>query len=242
MNIIYGRHPVIDALKAGTQLDKIFMLQSIRGDFEKEVRQLASQYGIPLRVVPKDRLDRLTKGNHQGIIAMVSLVAYYRLEDVLPMIFEQSETPLIILLDGVTDVRNMGAIARSAECSGAHALVIAQKGSAQINAEAMKTSAGALNKIPVCREKSIVGAVEFLQLSGIRVLASDLQADQLLYDLDLTQPLAIVLGSEDAGVSSAVRKKADETFIIPQKGTTDSFNVSVAAGIMLYEVLRQRSA
>ncbi len=240
--IIYGRHPVVDAIRAGTPIDKVILQEGIRGELEKELRHLCKAEGIPMQVAPKERLNKIVRGNHQGVIALQALIRYYRLEDVLPGIFEKSESPLLVLLDGVTDVRNFGAIARTAEACGAHALVIGQKNSAQINAEAMKTSAGALAKIPVCRESSLITAIEYLQLSGIRVLASDLQAENPIYSLDLMQPIAFVLGAEGEGISPAVARKADETFIIPQKGTTDSFNVSVAAGMMLYEAMRQREA
>jgi 23S rRNA (guanosine2251-2'-O)-methyltransferase len=239
-DIVFGRHPVVDIVQAGTPVDKIILQQGIRGDFEKEIRHLSKEYEIPLQVVPKERLNKITNSNHQGVIAMISPIPFHHLEDVLPGIFERSESPLLVLLDGVTDVRNFGAIARSAEVCGAHGLVISRKKSAQVNAEAMKTSAGALSHLPICRESSILAAVEFLQLSGIKVVASDLQAKQYLSDLDLRGPLAIVVGSEGEGISPAVAARADECFLIPQIGKTDSFNVSVAAGIMLYETVRQR--
>jgi len=238
--LIYGRHPVVDAIKTGTTMDKVLLQQGTRGEFEKEIRHLCKQFNVPLKVVPKERLSKFTRGNHQGIIGVISLVTYYRLEDVLPMIYEKSETPLIVLLDGVTDVRNFGAIARSAECCGAHALVIPKKGAAQINGEALKTSAGALTNIPICRETSLIAAIEYLKLSGIKVLASDLKASKNIFELELSEPVALVIGSEGEGVSSSVLRAVDQNFIIPQKGMTDSFNVSVASGIMLYEVLRQR--
>ena len=240
-HIIYGRHPVIDALQSGTTIEKLMLQQGIRGDFEKEIRNLSKALNIPVQVVPKEKLNRVVRGNHQGIIGYLSLIDYYRLEDVLPQVYEHSETPLFLVLDGITDVRNLGAIARSAEICGAHALVVPRKGSALINADAMKTSAGALAKIRVCREASLVKAVEYLQLSGIKVLSSDLRAQKKLHELDLKGPLAFVVGAEGEGVSKAIGEKADERFIIPQKGTTDSFNVSVATGIMLYEVLKQRN-
>lgn len=238
--LIYGRHPVIDAIQSGQTIDKVLLQQGTRGDLEKEIRQLSRQYGFPVQMVPKEKLNKIVRGNHQGIIGFVSLVPYYKLEDVLPGIFERSQTPLLILLDGITDVRNFGAIARSAELAGAQALVTSLKGSAQINADAMKTSAGALSKIPVCRETSIMAAVELLQLSGIRVLASDLQATKAVFEMDFTQPTAVIVGSEGEGVNQALLRKADELFLIPQVGTTDSFNVSVATGIILYEAMRQR--
>ena len=238
--IISGRHPVVEAIEAGTAFDKLLLQQGVRGEFEKEIRQLCKKNNIPLQVVPKERLSKIVRGNHQGIVGFISLIRYFKIEDVLPMIYEKSETPLIIILDGVTDVRNMGAIARSAECCGAHALVIGKKGNAPINTEAIKSSAGALMKIPVCRENSLVNTLEYLQLSGIKVFASSLQGKQMIYDLDFKVPTALIVGAEGEGISKALLEKADEHFIIPQKGQTDSFNVSVAAGIMLYEVLRQR--
>lgn len=239
-SIIYGRHPVVDALQSGQTIDKILLQQGTRGDFEKEIRHLSKVHGIPVQVVPKERLQKFTNGNHQGIVAFVSLVQYFHLEDVLPGIFEKSETPLILLLDGVTDVRNFGAIARSAEIAGVQTIVVPLKGSALINAEAMKTSAGALAKIPVCRESSLAKAIEYLKLSGIQILASDLQAEKMIYELDFRQPAAILIGSEGEGVNPALLREADELFKIPQIGTTDSFNVSVATGIILYEAMRQR--
>lgn len=238
--LIYGRHPVLDAIGAGQPIDKLMLQQGIRGDFEKELRQLSKAHNIPMQVVPKERLNKLVRGNHQGVIGVLSPIRYYLLEDVLPTIYERSEQPLILLLDGVTDVRNLGAIARSAEIAGAHALVVPRKGSAQINAEALKTSAGALTKIPVCRESSLLAAVETLQLSGIPLMVSDLGAERLLFEVDFTGPAALVIGAEGRGVSREMVQAATETFLIPQRGTTDSFNVSVATGIMLYEVMRQR--
>lgn len=240
LSLIYGRHPVLDAIRAGQPIEKLMLQQGTRGEFEKELRQLTRIHHIPVQVVPKERLNKLVRGNHQGIVGVLSPIRYYRLEDVLPMIYERSETPLLMLLDGITDVRNLGAIARSAELCGAQALVVPRKNSAQVNAEAIKTSAGALTKLPICRERSLVAAVEQLRLSGIRLLVSHLEASRPLYELDLRGPLALVVGAEGRGVSSDMLRAADETFLIPQLGTTDSFNVSVAAGIMLYEVMRQR--
>lgn len=240
-NIIFGRHPVVEALKSGTPVDKLFLQQGTRGEFEKEIRYLSRYFNVPLQVIPKERMAKWTRKNHQGIIGLLSLLPYYQIEDVLPMIYEQSKTPLLLILDGVTDVRNFGAIARTAEVCGAQALIIPKKGSAQINADAIKTSAGALTKISVCRENSLIKTIEFLQLSGIQVIASDLKGDAAIYDLDFTMPTAIVIGAEGEGVSRAVLEKVDQRFIIPQVGTTDSLNVSVATGMMLYEAMRQRT-
>ncbi|MEO1517573.1 MAG: 23S rRNA (guanosine(2251)-2'-O)-methyltransferase RlmB [Bacteroidota bacterium] len=241
-NIIYGRHPVLDALKEGQSIDKILLQKGTRGIYEKELRDLASREHIPVQMVPKEKLNRVTGGTHQGVIAFAALVAYQRLESILPFLFEQSQTPLIVLLDSITDVRNFGAIARSAECMGAHALVVGARSAAPINAESLKTSAGALGRIPVCREASLSLAIKQLQLSGLSVFASDLQAEKKLPDLDLTVPAAILLGSEGDGVHPSLLRKTDERFIIPQLGQTDSLNVSVASGVILYEAMRQRMA
>ncbi len=239
-SIIYGRHPVLDAIRGGTSIDKVMLQRGIRGEFEKEVRKVCKEYDITLQYSPKERLQKFAPGNHQGIVAFVALISYYKLEDLLPHLYEYEKTPLILILDGITDVRNFGAIARTAECAGAHALVIPKKGAARINADAIKTSAGALTHLPVCREHSLPLAIDFLQMSGIQVFASSLQAEKPLSKLDLTAPVALILGAEDEGVSHALMRKTDEKFIIPQAGKTDSYNVSVAAGMMLYEAMRQR--
>ena len=238
--MIFGRHPVVDAINSGTAFDKVVLQKGTRGEFEKEIRHLCKKFNIPLQYVPKERMAKMTSGNHQGVLGYLSLISYYSIDDVLPMVYERSETPLFVILDGVTDVRNFGAIARSAEVCGAHALIVPQKGTAQINAEAMKTSAGALMNIPVCRTNSLISTIEYLQLSGIHVVASDLKGEKQLHELDLNVPIALVVGSEGDGVSQAVLKAVNERFIIPQKGQTDSLNVSVASGIMLYETMRQR--
>lgn len=239
-SLIIGRHPVIDAIQTGTNFDKIFLQQGTRGEFEKELRHLTKQYNIPVQFVPKEKINKLSRANHQGVIGLISLIPFYKLEDLLPMIYEKSETPLILLLDGVTDIRNIGAIARSAEVCGVHTIVIPKKGAAQINEEAIKSSAGALTKIPICREQSLSSAIDTLELSGITLFASNLGGKDMVYDCDFSQPAAIVMGSEGVGVSREILKRIENQFIIPQKGTTDSFNVSVATGIILYEVMRQR--
>lgn len=238
--IIFGRHPVVDAINAGKRFEKLYLQRGTHGEFEKEIRALAKAHGIPLQYVPKERMSRLTKGNHQGIVGLLSLIPYYKLEDVIPGIYEKGENPLVLILDGVTDVRNFGAIARSAEVCGAHTLVVPGSGGAPVNADAVKTSAGALLRLPVCRENSLVSAVELLQQSGVAVYASDLKATQPIFELDFTGPVAFVIGAEDTGVSPGLLSRVNDCFIIPQKGQTDSLNVSVATGIMLYEVLRQR--
>ena len=238
--LLYGRHPVVDALENNRTIEKVLLSNAIHGEFEKRLRYLCKEANVPMQVVPKERLNSITRKNHQGVIAFVSPIPYYQVEDILPMVYDKGETPLFVLVDGVTDVRNIGAIARSAEAAGAHALVLPKKGSAQINDEAMKSSAGALSSLPVCRVNSLMTTVEFLQLNGVQVIAADLKGDKMLYELELNGPLAIVMGDEAKGVNRMLLEKVDQPFKIPMRGQTDSFNVSVATGIILYEVLRQQ--
>ena len=239
-DLVYGRHPVLEALESGAPVDKVYLQQGTRGEFEKELRNLCKLHEVPFTVVPQAKMGRMVKGNHQGVVAQMAATAYHKVENLLPFIYEQGQTPLLLLLDGVTDVRNLGAIARSAEVCGAQGIIIPQKNSAGLTSDAVKSSAGALMRIPVCREKSLVNTVEMLQMSGVTVIASDLKADNYLGDLNLNQPLCIVMGAEGEGISQGVAKAADTTFKIPQAGTLNSFNVSVAAGILLWEAMKSR--
>ncbi len=239
-DIIYGRNPVLEAIDAGKEVDKVLLLKSIRGPFEKEIRKKCRERNIVLQYVPVFKLDKLSKKNHQGVIAFVSIVEYQDIEDVVPHIFERGEQPLILILDGVTDVRNFGAIVRSAEVFGAHAVVIGEKRSARINHEAFKTSAGAIAKIPICRQKSLNNTVDFLKSSGFQIFATDLKTDHYISDIDFATPCVVVLGSEGEGVSDGLLSRCDSRFKIPQKGEIDSLNVSVASGVILYEILKQR--
>lgn len=238
--LIYGRHPIMDAIENGMSIDKIMLSQAVKGDYEKELRNLCKERNIPLHIVPKDRISNVTQKNHQGVVGFLSFLEYQLIEDVFPLIYEKGEVPLIMVLDSITDVRNMGAIARSAEAMGVHALIIPFKKTAQINAEALKTSAGTLTKIPVCRTASLGNAVDYLLMNGLQVVAAELRGKDTLEALDFTLPTAIVMGSEDEGVRPHILRKATSWFKIPMVGTTDSFNVSVAAGIVLYEAIRQR--
>lgn len=239
-DIIYGRHPVVEALQSGAAVDKVYLQQGTRGELEKEIRHLCRDLDIPMTFIPKEKMQRMTKGNHQGVVAQMAAATYQHLADILPHLYEQGKTPLLLLLDGVTDVRNLGAIARSAEVCGADAIIVPHKNSAGLTADAMKSSAGALGRLPVCREKSMVNTVTYLQQSGVAVFASDLQADQYLHELDLCEPCCLVMGAEGEGISTGVARAADVRFKIPQAGTLNSFNVSVAAGILLYETMRKR--
>ncbi len=240
-DIIFGRNPVLEAIKAGKKVDKVLILKTIRGPFEKEVRSSCKEYDVPLQYVPGHKLDKLTRKNHQGIIAFASLITYQKIENVLPHIYEKAKTPLLLILDGVTDVRNLGAIARSAEVLGADAIIVGEKRSARINADAVKSSAGAILKIPICREKNLNSIIDFLSQSGLSIYATDLNTDYYISDIDFSQPCAVIMGSEGEGVSASLLKRCKKKFKIPQLGKTDSLNVSVASGVILYEILKQRS-
>ncbi|GLR17798.1 23S rRNA (guanosine(2251)-2'-O)-methyltransferase RlmB [Portibacter lacus] len=241
-DIIFGRNPVIEAIQANKEIDKVLILKTIRGPFEKDVRKLCKELDIPLQYVPSHKLDKITRKNHQGIIAFASLVEYQTIENLIPHLYEKGESPIIVILDGVTDVRNFGAIARSAEVFGVHGMVIGEKNSARINHDAFKTSAGAILRIPICREKSLSNTVEYLRSSGFQIFATDLNTDHYISDINFNQPCAIIMGSEGDGVSSNLLQLCDEKFKIPQVGETDSLNVSVASGVIMYEVLKQRTS
>lgn len=238
---VFGIHAVIETIRAGKEIDKLLVQRDLgaAGNLA-ELLQTAHEHNVPVQRVPKERLDRVTRKNHQGVIAFVSAVNYAKLHNVISDVYERGQTPLILILDRITDVRNFGAIARTAECAGVHALVIPTKGAAQINADAVKTSSGALNFIPVCREESLMRTVTFLQESGLQVVACTEKAENLLYETDLSGPTAIVMGSEEDGISNELIRKADVIARIPQIGQISSLNVSVAAGVMIYEVVRQR--
>jgi 23S rRNA (guanosine2251-2'-O)-methyltransferase len=239
-NLIYGTRPVIESLKAGKEFDKIFIQKGLRSEQVTELYQLIRMYDAPFQHVPIEKLNRLTRKNHQGVVGFVSVVSYQPIEEVVQRIYERSETPLIIVLDGVTDVRNFGAIVRTAECAGAHAILFPTQGSAQLNADTMKTSAGALNHMAVCRTKNLNQALDYLQQSGIQLVAATEKAEELLYEADYTIPTAILMGSEESGISPAYLHKANYQVHIPMLGHTESLNVSVAAGVLLYEAVRQR--
>lgn len=240
---LYGRHPVADFIRTGEPVEKVFIQQGLRGEAEIEIRNLCKKSGIPMQVIPREKLNKMAPGkNHQGIMAQIGMVAYYKIADVLPQIFESGETPLLLMADRITDVGNFGAMARSAECMGVHAIIVPEKDTARIHEDAMKASAGALSRLQICRETSMVNALELMQNSGLDIVSLALSNDaKLLSDIDLTTPLCLILGSEDEGISPALLKRSDQVAYIPQLGQTQSLNVSVATGIALYETLRQRS-
>lgn len=239
--IIFGRQPLLEAINGNVPIDHILIRSGLKGSFIDTIKEYCSRNNIPLKRVPQIKLDKTShQQNHQGVIAFASLIEYKNLKDIVPFLFEKGEVPLILILDGVTDVRNLGAIARSAEIFGCHAIIIPLSDTAQINEVAIKTSAGALLNIDICRESNLKSAVKFLKNSGIQILASDMKSDRDIYSFDLNVPLALVMGSEQYGVSSDLLSASTETFSIPQLGSTDSLNVSVASGICLYECIRQR--
>ncbi|MFZ0283403.1 MAG: 23S rRNA (guanosine(2251)-2'-O)-methyltransferase RlmB [Bacteroidales bacterium] len=238
---IFGLRAVIEAIKAGKQIDRLLIKQGLQGALYHELMIEVRSHNVPFQIVPLERIELVTRKNHQGVLAWLSLIEFQSIANLLPMIFEKGEDPLIIALDGVSDVRNFGAIARSAECMGAHAIVIPEKGSARITADAIKTSAGALHSFPVCREKSLVRTVEFLKVSGLKVICAAEKSGEAVPDSDMTGPLVIILGAEDKGISRELISLADSQVRIPMSGTIGSLNVSVAAGILLYEIIRQRS-
>jgi 23S rRNA (guanosine2251-2'-O)-methyltransferase len=240
-NFIFGIHPLIEALDSGEKPEKILIQKGLQGDNFMRLFHRIRQEKIPFQMVPVEKLNRITRKNHQGIIAFVSLVAYQPLQELLPMLYDRGKTPLLVMLDRVTDVRNLGAIARSVECAGAHAIIIQEKGTAPINADAIKASAGALSRIPICRENNLLESIAFLQASGIRVVACSERGDNTIYQDNLSVPTAIILGAEDKGISAACLKMSDARLRIPMQGHIGSLNVSVAAGVVLFEALRQRN-
>lgn len=238
--LLIGRKPIIEALKGGTAIEKIFLLRTATGEEITAIRKLAKERNIPVSNVPEEKLNGMTKATHQGVVAWTSLINYIDLQDAISHVVDQGKVPLFILLDGVTDVRNVGAIARTALCCGAHGLILPTSSSASLTEEAVKTSAGALHKILLCRIPSVQQAVDVLRLNGIQVLGTQMKGSVPVYDTDMSIPSCIVMGAEDTGISKDVLKRADVLVHIPMAEEFDSLNVSVATGMMLYEAMRQR--
>ena len=239
--LIYGIRPVMEAIQAGKEVDRMFICRGAKGELMGELKELLKERNIPYTEVPIEKLHRITRNNHQDVVCYISSITYHSIADIVPFVFERGETPLILVLDRITDVRNFGAIARTAECSGVHAIVIPSRGAAQVTADAIKTSAGALSKIPVCRETNLRKTIEYLQGSGIRVVAASEKGSNDYFKSDFSGPIAIIMGSEEDGVSNELIRSADELVKIPLAGTISSLNVSVACGVILYEAIRQRS-
>ncbi|MBS6268809.1 MAG: 23S rRNA (guanosine(2251)-2'-O)-methyltransferase RlmB [Tannerella sp.] len=238
--MIFGIRAVIEAVESGKDIDKILIKKDLQSDLAQELFAAVRGRNIVVQKVPIEKINRMSRKNHQGVLAFIAAVAYQRLDDIVPGLYEDGKNPFIILLDGVTDVRNFGAIARTCECAGVNAIVIPERGSVSVNADAVKTSAGALLHLPVCRESSVFEAVRFLKNSGFRVIAASEKAVVNYTNIDYTVPVAIVMGAEDTGVSKEVLRLCDDMVALPQMGVIGSLNVSVAAGVMMYEVVRQR--
>lgn len=240
-DIIFGIRPVIEAIKAGKEIERVWFRKGADGLLVNDLRELCKRYKINTQEVPVEKLNRLTRGNHQGVVARIAAIGYAELPDILDGVPE-GETPLLMLFDGVTDVRNFGAIARSAYCAGAHGLIVPVKNSAPVTADAVRSSAGALTRIPVCRVGSIRNTLKSLIAEGFTIAAATEKSETSLYGADLRGPLCIVMGSEDTGISKEVLKLCDTRLSIPMSGDIGSLNVSAAAAVILFEAVRQRCA
>ena len=237
--VVFGIRAVIEAIESGKQVDKVLMKKDLGGELARELLSVTREYNVPVQRVPVERINKVTRKNHQGVIAFMAAVDYYHVDDIVPALYDEGINPLVVVLDGVTDVRNFGAIARTCECAGVNCIVIPERNSVSVNADAVKTSAGALNYLPVCRERNLVKAVQYLRDSGFKVMGASEKTDLNYTKADFTGPVAIVLGAEDTGISTDVLKLCDTLVAIPEFGQINSLNVSVA-GIMIYEVVRQR--
>ena len=240
--LVIGRQAVIEAMQTGKQLERIYLQSNVHGEVIEQIRSLAEKNLVPINKVPVEKLNSFNISNHEGCVAVISKIQYQDLQDVISLIVENGEVPLFLILDGVTDIRNIGAIARSAYCFGVNAIIIPDKGVGAMNEDAILTSAGALEKLAMCRVSSLMKTVDELHLNGIKVFASEMTATKKLYELELKEPCAIVLGGEEHGVYPALMKICDEQFQIPMTGDFESLNVSVAGGIILYEVMKQRTS
>lgn len=237
---IFGIRAISEAIRSGKEIDKVLVRKGLTGELYLELFAEMKQNNILYTYVPAEKLDRITRKNHQGVIAFISPIAYHNIETIIPTIFEQGRVPFILLLDSLTDVRNIGAIARTAECAGVDAIIVPEKGSAQINADAVKTSAGALHYVPFCRVKSLVNTVKYLKDCGLQVIAATEKAADNYFISKLTEPIALVMGAEDTGISEDLLRISDALVRIPTLGQIQSLNVSAAASVLMYEVVKQR--
>ena len=238
---IFGTRAVMEAILAKREIEKVFIQAGLNNDLIKELITLAKRNSVPFTFVPQQKLNSLSSKNHQGVVCVLSAVQYAALEDIIDKIYSEGKEPFLLILDRVTDVRNFGAIARTAECAGINAIVMGDKGNAPITGDAMKTSAGALSYLPVCRTNNMKKTIQYLKESGIQVIACTEKADKALYELDFKSPVALIVGSEEDGISTQLLKEADHVVKIPMRGKIESLNVSVATGIAIYEVLRQKN-
>jgi 23S rRNA (guanosine2251-2'-O)-methyltransferase len=239
--LVIGLHPVIEAINSGQNFIKVFFKSDLKGELFQECFALVRKNKIPFQYVPIEKLNGITNANHQGVVAQISPIPYHDIGQLLPGIFESGKEPFLLVLDGITDIRNFGAIARSAEAAGVDAIIIGTKKAAMINSDALKTSAGALNRIPVCREENIDKTIRFLKDSGIAVYGATEKAEASCFETDYNGPVALVMGAEDEGLSAFILKEADKLVKIPMMGTIASLNVSVACGIILFDIVRKRA-
>lgn len=240
-NIVYGIRPVMEAIESGKTIDKVLIQKGLKGDLFKELFYIIRQNKIPFQYVPIERLNKFTRGNHQGFVAFVSSIEYDDIYNIVPQVFEQGKTPFFLILDKITDVRNIGAIARSAECAGVDAIILPLKGGAQLNEDAIKSSAGALHKIPICRHSNLVEVIEYMKDSGIEVIGVTEKAQHYHFEKDLKQPICLIMGNEYEGIARDYLRLCQDSVKIPMVGTIESLNVSVATGIVLFEVVKQRN-
>lgn len=239
-DLIYGTRAVMEAIQAGKEIEKVMIQSGLANDLIKELIALARDKQVPYTFVPAEKLKRMSAKNHQGVICILSSVSYASLDNIVDRAFSDGREPFLLVLDRVTDVRNFGAIVRTAECAGVDGIVIGEKGSAPITSDAMKTSAGALNYVPVCREKDLKKTMKFLRDSGVKIIACTEKAGKEIYDVEMSGPVALIMGSEEDGVSDLLLREADDLAKIPMKGKIGSLNVSVAAGVAVFEILRHR--
>jgi 23S rRNA (guanosine2251-2'-O)-methyltransferase len=239
-DFIFGIRAIIEAVRSGKEIDKVLIRKGLSGELFQELFTEIRDNNILFQYVPVEKLNRTTRKNHQGVIAFISAVAYHDIESIIPGLFEQGKTPFIIILDSITDVRNIGAITRTAECAGVDAIIVPEKGSAQINADTVKTSAGALHYMPVCKVKSLISTVKFLKDSGLQIIAATEKASDLYFNMNYKEPLAFIIGAEDIGIAPDLLRIADYLVCIPLKGHIKSLNVSAATAVLAYEVVKQR--
>ena len=239
-DFIFGLRPVMEAVAAGKTIDKIFLQNGLQGQNFAELKTELSKHKIRPNYVPVEKLNRFTRKNHQGVVAFISEVPFHSIESIIPELFEAGKNPFLLILDRLTDVRNFGAICRTAECVGVDAIILPEKGNSPINSDAIKTSAGAIYNLKICKEKNLANTVDFLQKSGIKVFAATEKAEKLAYEVSMKEPCAIVMGNEETGISKEVLHRAQEKIKLPIIGKTQSLNVSVACGALLYEATRQR--
>lgn len=240
MQYLFGMHPVLEAVKAGKKFDKVLLKQGLEGVQFRELLDLLKQNEIPFQFVPGERLNKSVRGAHQGVLAYISQIDYVDIEQLVNNSLGRTDNPLLVILDGVSDVRNLGAIARSLECAGGQGIIVPAKGGAAINADAVKASAGALMRIDTCKVSNLRVAAYYLKQSGFRLIAATEKTDRLMYDVDMTGPVAVIMGSEGKGISQSMLELADEHVAIPMSGEITSLNVSVASAVLMYEAVRQR--